>query len=46
MVGKPEEFTAELEKIRQLSKADIEESFRKIIQVNKSNTLVYKSINQ
>jgi zinc protease len=46
MLGKPEEFTAELEKIRQLSKADIEESFRKIIQVNKSNTLVYRSINQ
>lgn len=46
MLGKPEDFTKELEKIQQLSKTDIEDSFRNIIQVNRSNTLVYKSLRE
>ena len=43
ILGKPEEYQQELEKIRNLTREDIESTFRKLIQKNRCNTLVYKA---
>lgn len=43
ILGHPEEYRMELEKIQQLSREEIEETFRNLIQENRCNTLIYKA---
>jgi predicted Zn-dependent peptidase len=43
LCGHPEEYRKELEKIQAISRNDIETVFKKIIQAERCNTLVYKS---
>jgi zinc protease len=43
ILGHPEEYRMELEKIQQLSREEIEETFHTLIQENRCNTLIYKA---
>ena len=43
ILGHPEEYRMELDKIQQLSREEIEETFRTLIQENRCNTLIYKA---
>ena len=45
ILGDPSAYRKELEKVQQVSKTDIESVFRKLIQPEKCNTLIYRSEN-
>lgn len=46
ILGQPDAYQQELEKIRSLSREEIEGTFRKLIRESRSNTLVYKAIDR